>query len=322
MINCKHCCAWLSRGLCAAAVSLFILPESPRWLVVNGHLDVALAVIHRVYTKSILPAGSTPAPFACCTRQSMAFAAAALAYVHVLALLVTFCCTCTSLQQAMLACLAEYLSKVWRKLMQASVVHPPPQIPLFLFLFLGRPDPPSSPTDTHCPPFSLLILCTPADPLTQPLLPAGLALSVPALWPPPPPLNPLPFCTLALPLLVLLPEHVDMACCRRSQQHSRGGARAHGPMERCGEGQGGAGGSQGCCCSQQDPHGPHPGSGPGPPQKGTSPLPQACRRGQEQRVVAQVVPLKGQCQGFARSLYRDACKYRCHVIQEAFCWPC
>lgn len=48
--------------LCAAAVSLFILPESPRWLVVNGHLDVALAVIHRVYTKSILPAGFAPAP--------------------------------------------------------------------------------------------------------------------------------------------------------------------------------------------------------------------------------------------------------------------
>lgn len=50
---------WLSR---AAAASLFILPESPRWLVVNGHLDVALAVIHRVFTKSVLPAGCTPAP--------------------------------------------------------------------------------------------------------------------------------------------------------------------------------------------------------------------------------------------------------------------
>ena len=55
--------------LCAAAVSLFILPESPRWLVVNGHLDVALAVIHRVYTKSVLPAGVAPAPPACCTCQ-------------------------------------------------------------------------------------------------------------------------------------------------------------------------------------------------------------------------------------------------------------
>ncbi|KAL3163007.1 hypothetical protein ABBQ32_009439 [Trebouxia sp. C0010 RCD-2024] len=40
------------------AVSLFILPESPRWLVVNGHLDMALAVIHRVFTKSVLPAGA------------------------------------------------------------------------------------------------------------------------------------------------------------------------------------------------------------------------------------------------------------------------
>ena len=43
--------------MCDTAVSLFILPESPRWLVVNGHLDVALAVIHRVYTRSVLPAG-------------------------------------------------------------------------------------------------------------------------------------------------------------------------------------------------------------------------------------------------------------------------
>ena len=39
------------------AASLFILPESPRWLVVNGHLDMALAVIHRVYIGSVLPAG-------------------------------------------------------------------------------------------------------------------------------------------------------------------------------------------------------------------------------------------------------------------------
>lgn len=40
------------------AVSLFILPESPRWLVVNGHLDSALAVIHRVFTRSVLPTGT------------------------------------------------------------------------------------------------------------------------------------------------------------------------------------------------------------------------------------------------------------------------
>lgn len=43
-----------------AAVSLFILPESPRWLVVNGHLDMALAVIHRVFTSSVLPTGALP----------------------------------------------------------------------------------------------------------------------------------------------------------------------------------------------------------------------------------------------------------------------
>lgn len=42
----------------SAAVALFVLPESPRWLVVNAQLDEALAVIHRIYTDSILPFGS------------------------------------------------------------------------------------------------------------------------------------------------------------------------------------------------------------------------------------------------------------------------
>eukprot|EP00891_Asterochloris_glomerata_P006599 jgi/Astpho2/6599/fgenesh1_pm.00101_%23_4_t len=39
------------------AFGLFILPESPRWLVVNQRLDEALAVIHRIYTKTVLPEG-------------------------------------------------------------------------------------------------------------------------------------------------------------------------------------------------------------------------------------------------------------------------
>lgn len=40
------------------AAALFLLPESPRWLVVNGRLDEALAVIQRILTGSTLPDGA------------------------------------------------------------------------------------------------------------------------------------------------------------------------------------------------------------------------------------------------------------------------
>ena len=39
-------------------MAVFIIPESPRWLVVQGRLDDALAVIHRVHTNQLLPIGA------------------------------------------------------------------------------------------------------------------------------------------------------------------------------------------------------------------------------------------------------------------------
>ena len=42
----------------ACVVAMFILPESPRWLVTQGELDKALAVIHQVYTRNQLPLGA------------------------------------------------------------------------------------------------------------------------------------------------------------------------------------------------------------------------------------------------------------------------
>lgn len=48
----------LMRACCAAA--LVLLPESPRWLVVQGKLDDALAVMHRILTNARLPQGESP----------------------------------------------------------------------------------------------------------------------------------------------------------------------------------------------------------------------------------------------------------------------
>ena len=54
------------------AAALWFLPESPRWLVVDGQLDTALAVIHQVYTKEKLPLGGA-------LQQADAVACAAVA---------------------------------------------------------------------------------------------------------------------------------------------------------------------------------------------------------------------------------------------------
>jgi len=51
--------------MCCGPAALFLLPESPRWLVVNGQLEAALLVMHCLYASgpSMAPGhqGSTEA---------------------------------------------------------------------------------------------------------------------------------------------------------------------------------------------------------------------------------------------------------------------
>jgi hypothetical protein len=49
----------VARRVSCNAAALFLLPESPRWLVVNGRLDEALTVIQHILTGSTLPNGAS-----------------------------------------------------------------------------------------------------------------------------------------------------------------------------------------------------------------------------------------------------------------------
>lgn len=55
--------SWSCLFVCAGTlllVSLALLPESPRWLVLRGQLDLALATLHKIITSSSKMAGAEP----------------------------------------------------------------------------------------------------------------------------------------------------------------------------------------------------------------------------------------------------------------------
>lgn len=53
----SHQAKVFERAAACCTAGLLVLPESPRWLVVSGRLDEALAVIHKIYTSAGLQNG-------------------------------------------------------------------------------------------------------------------------------------------------------------------------------------------------------------------------------------------------------------------------
>ena len=57
VIPVSHPARMSERASACGTAGLLVLPESPRWLVVSGRLDEALAVIHKIYTSAGLQNG-------------------------------------------------------------------------------------------------------------------------------------------------------------------------------------------------------------------------------------------------------------------------